>query len=326
MLSRKVINMKLFVGIDVSKHKLDAYYNGNYICVANSTKGLIKLNKLFKKEVLQGNEIALITCEATGGYEKKLVDFMFSNKLPIHTANPLRVRRFAESKGLFAKTDKIDAQVIAEYSEIMKPEADSKLRTAEENSLAEKIKRRDQLIGDKTREGLRLDKELSPETKKSIKSHIKWLDKEIGKIEEAIKNIQKNELINKKFELLTSIPAIGKITAMTLIAYLPELGKYDKKKLAALVGLAPFARESGKYKGMRFIRAGRGILRKALYMAALSAVRHYKEMKELYSRLRTKGKAAKLALIAVARKLLHVANSVMQRQSIWKETYPRVTI
>ena len=281
---------------------------------------------MLKTEISNGNEIALITCEATGGYEKKLVDFMFSNQFPIHVANPLKIRRFAESKGLFAKTDKIDAQVIAEYSETMKPEADSKLKTAEESSLAEKIKRRDQLIGDKVREGLRLDKELSPGTKQSIKSHIKWLEKEIGKIEEAIKNIQKNELINKKLELLTSVPSIGKVTALTLIAYLPELGKYNKKKLAALVGLAPFARESGKYKGRRFIRAGRSILRKALYMAALSAVRHYKEMKELYLRLRIKGKAAKLALIAVARKLLHVANSVMQRQSVWNETYSSVTI
>jgi transposase len=316
--------MKLFLGIDVSKDNLDIHYDGNNVCFKNSLKGLIKLNKLLNKEKTKGNEIALITCEATGGYEKKLVDFMFANQLPIHKANPYKIRSFAEAKGLLAKTDKLDSYIIAEYGKTMLVQADEQKKNAEEELLAELVKRREQLKTDISRETSRLDKELSPVTKKSIKSHLKWLEKEIVKIKKEISGTHKNAVIEKKLQLLTSVPSIGDVTANVLIAFLPELGKYSHKQLTALAGLAPFARESGKFKGKRFIRSGREILRRALYMASLSAIKHYKEMKDFYLRLLSKGKFKKLALIAVARKILLVANSVMRRQTVWKQNFSDV--
>jgi len=313
--------MKLFIGVDVSKEVLDIHYNGNTVNVTNNQKGLTRLHTLLKKEVIKGNEIAMIVCEATGGYENKLVEFMMLNQLPIHRAHANKIRAYAKYLGKLAKTDKIDAYIIASYAQNADIEAD-KPRMEEEKILAGLLKRREQLKADKARELNRLDKDLSGTVIKSAKSHIKWLEKEIANIDKEIKKTLENKELNAKMELLKSIPSIGDVTASILIAFLPELGKSDEKRLAALIGVAPFAKESGKYKGTRRIMGGRDIVRKALYMAALSSVRHYKEMREFYLRLTGKGKKCKVALIAVVRKLIKVLSSVMDRQTPWQEVCP----
>lgn len=310
--------MKLFIGIDVSKNKLDVYFNGIDVTVSNNQKGLNKIHLLLKKEIKKGNKIALIICEPTGGYEAKMVKFMIAINMPVHVAHANKIRSFAKAKGFLAKTDCIDARVIAQYGEALKPQADKQLQTIEEELLAELLKRKDQLLTDKIRESNRLDKEHASVVIKSAKLHIKWLEKEITKIENEIQGLRKNEKINAKIELLKSVPAVGDVVASSLVAFLPELGLQDDKKIVALVGLAPYNKDSGKYRGKRFIQGGRANVRKALYMSAVSSVRHYKEMKEFYLRLRSKGKPAKVALIAVERKLLIVLNSVMKRKTIWE--------
>ncbi len=316
--------MKLFIGVDVSKNTLDICCNGKAVCVPNNTQGLNKFYSLLKQEIKAGNEVALVVCEPTGGYETKLVEFIVGKNMPMCVAHANKVRNFAKSKGLLAKTDKIDACLLAEYGEVTKAQPTAKLPSAENKMLAELLKRREQLKTDKTRETVRLDKNLRLEIKNSIRSHIKWLEKEIRVIEDEIKTLQKeHESINTKVELLKSVPSVGNITACSLVAFLPELGSStEAKKITSLVGLVPFVKDSGTYKGRRFIQGGRANLRKIIYMAALSSIRHYKEMREFYLRLRNKGKTAKVALIAVARKLLTVLNSVMWRQTLWQETCP----
>jgi transposase len=320
MILKWVEIMKLFIGVDVSKSALDVHLNNKTFVVANDPKGLKKFVSLLKKEKVS-NEDILVVCEPTGGYESKLVKLMHAINIPVHVAHANKVRNFAKSKGLLAKTDRLDAYVLSQYGEIMQPGADEVLRTIEEESLRELLKRRDQLKADKIRENNRLDKELSPITKKSIKSHIKWLESEIDEIEQEIKKLTKVEAIKEKIDLLTSIPSIGELTACQIIAHLPELGKINDKKVAAIAGLAPFNKDSGKYRGKRSTIGGRADLRKALYMSALVATRFYGEMRDFYCRLISKGKPAKLALIAVARKLLIVVNRVLERKTAWTKIY-----
>lgn len=317
MVSNKVIIMKLFVGIDVSKNTLDVYWNGNEINVLNHKKGFRKLSLLFCKERKKGNEISLVICEATGGYEAQLAKFMLASNIPMHIAHANKIRSFAKSTGLLAKTDRIDARLIAQYGELMRLEANQRPRAPEEELLGELLKRRDQLLADKIRESNRLDKPQSPELTKSRKAHVKWLETEIDNIENEIKKLKENKELNEKIELLKSVPAVGDVTANSLVAFLPELGAQDDKQIVALVGLAPFNKDSGKYRGKRCIQGGRAQVRKVLYMAALSATRYYKEMRIFYLSLRARGKMPKVALIAVARKLLLVLNSVMKRETKW---------
>jgi transposase len=315
--------MKLFIGVDVGKYTLDVCCNNKIFQVSNDQLGLEKFYLLLQEEIKNGNEIALVICEATGGYEVKLVKFVKEHNLPVLIEHANKVRNYAKSKGLLAKTDKIDARLLSEYAEIMKVKPTMLMRSDNEEKLVGLVKRREQLKIDRTKEMVRLDKELDKSVKKSIKNHIKWLEKEVSTIEELIKEIrEKDKDISIKVELLTSIPTIGDITAYYLIAFLPELGSTNEaKKMAALAGIAPYVRDSGKYQGKRFIHGGRAALRSALYMAALSGITHYKDLKEFYYRLRNKGKPAKIALIAVARKLLTVLNSVMYRRTPWVKEY-----
>jgi transposase len=323
MLTKRGIIMKLFVGVDVGKYTLDVCYNNNVIQLVNDKYGLRKFHSMIRKEIKKDNEVALILCEATGGYEVNLVKFAKEHNLPIRVEHANKVRNYAKSKGLLAKTDKIDARLLSEYAETMKIEPSIHIRSAKEEELCGLVKRREQLITDKVREMVRLDKELNNSIRNSIKAHIKWLEKEMKCLTEAIKKLQEEDTaIDTKVKLLTSIPAIGEITAYSLIAFLPELGHTtEAKRMSALAGLAPYAKDSGKYKGKRFIQGGRSALRRCLYMSALSATIHYKEMKEFYHRLKSKGKPTKVALIAVARKLLSVLNSVMSRYTPWVKEY-----
>ncbi len=192
---------------------------------------------------------------------------------PIHLANAKKIRHFAKCKGYLAKTDKIDAKLIQEYGETMKVQGDEPLLSDEQEQLGRLLKRRAQLLKDQQRDKNHLEHCSDAAIKRSLKAHIRWLDKEIATIEKTIGKQPKTEAIQKTQTLLTSVSGVGSLTASHIIAFLPELGRCDHKSLAALVGVAPFNHDSGKHKGERFIQGGRALLRRVLYMAALSAAR-----------------------------------------------------
>lgn len=310
--------MKHYVGIDVSKSKLDIYLNGKNFSVENNLAGLSILIEKLNEQISQGHEIGLVLCEASGGYEKLLVDRMRAENFPVHLAHANKIRSFAKTKGLLAKTDKIDAELISEYGRVMNLKADIKLLSESAEILGELLKRREQLIDHRQADKNRLDKERLPFVIQSIKSHIKWLEKEIEQIDKQIEDVQIQEEFKQQIELLISVPGIGKLTASYLVSFLPELGKFNHKQIAALVGIAPFNRDSGTLRGKRFIQGGRAIVRRILFMAALASIRCYhSDLRTFYQQLRARGKAGKIAIVAVMRKLLIVLNSIVSRQTPW---------
>jgi transposase len=312
--------MKHYVGVDVSKKKLDIFLNGKDIFVENNSSGLAilisKLNELIK----DGSEIGLVLCEASGGYERLLIETLYTEGFPVHMAHANKIRAFAKAKGLLAKTDKIDAHVISEYGRVLLPMPDKKLLSASAEILGELLKRREQLLDQRQGEKNRLDKERLPAVIESIKSHIKWLDDEIKRIDKQIEEQQCQEDFKEQIDLLASVPGIGRLTASYLISFLPELGKVNHKQIAALVGVAPFNRDSGTLRGKRFILGGRAVIRKILYMATLASIRcRYGDMRVFYQHLKNKGKPGKVAVVATMRKLLLVLNSIMCRQTPWQQ-------
>ena len=312
--------MKYYIGIDVSKASLDVDYCGEARAYDNEhmqIKDLIADLKSLQND----KKLALVICEATGGYEQKIVRACHESQIPIHVAHPNKVKYFAKSKGILAKTDTIDAKILSDYGRLLQPTADSLLLTEDTEKIRELLKRREQLQADKKREKNRLDKSLSNNISDSINNHIDWLEKQINEIEQKLSSLETVDDIKKSHQLLTSIPAIGNISAYYLLSYLPEIGHLSNKALAALVGVAPYNKDSGKTQGKRFIQGGRSNLRQVLYMSALTAIRWNADLKAFYLRLREGGKATKVAIIAVIRKLISIANSVMRRQVEWQEIY-----
>lgn len=305
--------MESYIGVDVGKHQLEIYHQGHTFSVPNTKIGIQK----FIQHLDLSEDSVKVAFEATGGYERLLKASLQKKGGLYCTLHPNKVRAFAKAKGLLAKTDKIDAQLIAHYADIMKIEQD----LPETNqALKELLKRRQQLIEDKNRESHRLDKEYSHTIKRSIEKHIAWLAKEIKAIEEKLKESHANQ--HNQIALLTSIPGIGELTACYLLAYMPEIKTGNQGQLAALTGIAPMNRDSGSYRGKRFIQGGRSPLRRALYLAAVPSVRFNHDLKRFYERLRNKGKPANLALVAVMRKLLLMAAAVLKRQTPWQAIAP----
>ncbi len=314
--------MSHYIGIDVSKARLDVDWMSESKTYANDLKAIKKLTGQLLK--LRGkNILSLVVCEATGGYERKLVNACHQAKIPIHLAHANKVRYFAKSQGLLAKTDKIDAHVLSDYGRLLQPKADLVLLNKETEEMAELLKRREQLQADRKREGNRLDKITNKKIKHSIDDHIKWLDKNIKAIEDELHLLRKTEGISSDCDLLTSIPGVGNLTAYYLLASLPEIGKLSHKALAALVGVAPYNHDSGANQGKRFIQGGRSRLRQVLYMSAITTIRCNPDLKVFYCRLREKGKPVKVALIAVIRKLIAMASSVLKRGTIWQMDFQR---
>lgn len=312
--------MTIYIGIDIGKHELQIHFNGDDQVIKNSTPQIKKFLSSLPKS---SNFICVF--ESTGGYEKILKDLLSSQELPYHMVHANRVRAFAKSLGQQAKTDPIDAKMLVRFAEANKLEGQTIKLTSEQAKIRSLVCRREQLISDKSSEFMRIDKQLDKEIQASIKRHIKWLDKEIDCIEKKLEELTKNEAsIRQAANLLQSIPAIGKFTAYTLISYLPEMTCANRKELAALVGVAPYNRDSGKHKGKRYIFGGRKIVRKALYMAAVSSLRHSKEMQLFYQRLKAKGKPSKVALVAIMNKLIGVIHSVMKRGTPWVQKYQHV--
>jgi transposase len=300
------------IGIDVGKYELVIYWDKKYFNLKNDEKELKSWLKRHKKAL---ETVALIVYEPTGGYERTLQKCLDLNQLPYRRVHANHVRHYAKATGMMAKTDRIDAKMLAEYAVRMaltpRPVKPS------EPVLKALLTRREQLIGMRLQEKNRLDT-CDPSLVKWIEKNIKQLTKQLEEIEDEIKLFEKeHSAVEQLLALYTSIPGIGRVTGLQLIVDLPELIDENDKTLAALVGLAPWNKDSGTKVGRRQTRGGRTRIRGLLYMAALVAARCNPELKKFYMKLKQKGKATKVALIAVAHKLLSIARSVAQRQTPW---------
>lgn len=310
------------VGIDVSKDNLDVKIlpSGEFHHIPNDKKGVKKLVKILTKIFPE-----LIVIEPTGGYEKLAYNTLSQAGLKVALVNPKRVRSFATAINKLAKTDKIDAEVLAKFGELIKPPV-RPIPDKELTALQAKIRRRTDLVIMKTAESNRLAVS-ADEVKQEITEHIKFLNNTIKRIEKEVsKELKEIPEIWKKVQLLQEVPGVGKILAITLILELPELGQLSNKEITALAGLAPITRESGKFKGKKSIYGGRKELRTALYMPVVSAISHNPSIKDFYNRLINKGKLAKVALTACMRKLLVILNSIMKNETKWNPQHNTVTV
>lgn len=306
----------LNIGIDISKDRLDVATTSPSIAlfhVPRDHSGLADLVERLKP--LQADRIAI---EATGGFETVVTAALAAAGLPVVVVNPAQVRAFAQALGKRAKTDPIDAAVIARFAEATKPDL-RPLPDAETEALGDLVARRRQIIAMIGAENQRL-KRAPPRTAKSIKRLLKALEKELTDIDQDIDDsIRRSPNWLDKVELMKSVPGVGDQIARTLIAELPELGTLDRRQIAALVGLAPWTRQSGQWRGKSFIGGGRACVRAALYMGALVAARHNPSLKTFRDRLVAHGKPKLVAIIAVARKLITILNAVVRDNQPWHE-------
>lgn len=304
----------LFVGIDVSKDRLDVALRptGEVFAVARNAAGLAALI-----EKLQPLAPALVALEATGGFETVAAAALAAAGLPLVVVNPAQVRAFAKAIGRHAKTDAIDAAVIAHFADATRP-APRPLPDAATRLLADLVARRRQIIEMIGAERQR-EKRAPRRLKKSIARLLKALERELASVDADIDDAVRGSAVWRETEdLLASVPGIGPTIARTLIAELPELGRLDRKKIAALAGLAPFTRQSGRWRGKSFIGGGRSGVRAALFMGAMVARRHNPVLRAFFERLVAAGKPKMVALIAVARKLLTILNAILRDQKPWQ--------
>lgn len=313
---------KPVVGIDVGKAQLD-------VGRADEKRGRVWANDEAGRAELSDwvveQEASLVVVEASGGYEAAIVSELVSRGVAVALVNPTRVRAFAKAEGVLAKTDKIDAQVIARFGATMKPQARVR-REKSQVELNELVSRRRQLVEMLTAEKNRLQT-ASPDMQTHIARHLVWLQGEIEELEQQISQaIAANPAWAETAKRVDSAPGIGPITAATLVADLPELGQLNRQKIAALVGVAPFNHDSGKHRGKRRIFGGRTSVRSVLYMATLSAVKHNPVIKEFYHHLLDKGKLKKVALTACMRKLLVILNTMVKTGQDWKSPLPSPAI
>ena len=302
------------VGIDVSKDRLDVALrpSGEVFAVERAASGLDSLVSRLKALAPQ-----IVALEATGGFETVVTAALAAAGLPVVVVNPVQVRAFAKAIGQRAKTDPIDAGVIAHFAEATRPEVRT-LPDAETQLLADLVQRRRQIIEMIGAESQR-QKRASHSLKKSIARLLKALQKELTSVDTDIDgSVRGSPAWREKEDLLTSVPGIGKTIARTLIAEMPELGRLNRKEVAALAGLAPFTRQSGTWRGRSFIGGGRTSVRTALFMGAMVAKRYNPVLKAFFDRLVAAGKPKMVALIAVARKLITILNAVLRDQKSWQ--------
>ena len=305
----------LGVGIDVAKATLEVHLlsTGQNHSLPNDSQGHQALRKQ-----LPDPAGCLIVLEATGGFERKLVAFLIDAGYRVAVINPKRARDFARAMGLAAKTDRIDAKVLALFAEKFQP-APVEKTPEKQAEIQQLVARRRQLIDLRTQESNRLDITTAKTAKASIRAILKTLERQINTLESAIQDlVQSDDEWRRKGELVRSIKGLGKVTATTLVADVPELGKLNRQQISSLIGLAPFNRDSGKLKGKRSIGGGRKPVRSVLYMAALAARRTNPVIRAFAQRLKQRGKPFKVILTACMRKLLVIVNAVVKSGQPWK--------
>jgi transposase len=305
----------IFVGIDVSKDRLDVHVrpSAEAFVVARDGKGL---NELVER--LCGLAPYLIAVEATGGYETIVAAALAGANLPLAIVNPAQIRHFALALNQRAKTDPIDAAVIAAFAEATKPEP-RPLPDEAARLLAELVSRRTQIIEMLVAERQRQKRVSTVRVRKSLARHIAALEKELPVIDRDIDTMVRGSPIwRAKEDLMVSFPGVGNTLARTFLAELPELGSLDRRQIASLVGVAPFTRQSGRWKGKSMIGGGRPVARAAAFLAALSAIRCHPDLRVFYRRLLTAGKPKMVALIAVARKILTILNAMLRDGKQWQ--------
>ena len=303
-----------FVGIDVSKDKLDVHVrpSSEVFFVPRNAEGI---DEMIRR--LRPLSPAIIGIEATGGFEQVVAAGLAGAGLPVAVVNPGQVRAFARSLGQRAKSDPIDAAVIAHFIEATKPDV-RPLPDEQTRLLAELVTRRRQIIQMLVAERQREQHPLSRSLKKSLARLIKALEKELNTLDEGIDDaLRDSEVWKESQDLMKSVTGVGDITARTMLAEVPEIGTLDRRQIASLVGVAPFVRQSGRWKGKSFIAGGRANVRAVLYMAALTAARSNPVLRAFYLRLLANGKCKKAALIAVARKLLTILNAIVRDRKPW---------
>jgi transposase len=304
----------VFVGIDVAQDHLDVHLlpAGEAFACPNDPAGIASLVGR-----LQAARPALIVLEATGGYQALVAAELTAADLPVAVVNPRQPRDFARALGLLAKTDAIDARVLALFAEKVQPRCQTP-RSDREQRLKALVTRRHQLVAMRTAE-LNRRTLANSEVRKSIDKVLKLLNRQIEDIEHDIDGtIRHMPQWREKDDLLQSVPGVGPGTSRTLLATLPELGDLNRRQIASLVGLAPFNHDSGKLRGRRAICGGRADVRTALYMASMSAVRYNPALRNFYRRLRAAGKKPKVALTACMRKLLIILNAIIRTQQPWQ--------
>jgi len=306
---------QVYIGIDVSKKQLDvAIRPGNdFFRVANDDLGIAAL-----VQRLVSLQPQLILLEASGGFETLAAASLRQADLPAQIINPRQVRRFADSTGRLAKTDKIDAGVLAHFAQALQPP----LRPwpeAQQQELAALMTRRRQLVEMVVMEKNRLGTAWSPKVRKSLQVHLQALQEQLKELEQDLDDfIRRSPLYLAKDQLLQTVPGVGALTSQSLLAWLPELGTLNRKQIAALVGVAPFNRDSGQMRGRRTVWGGRKQVRPSLYMATIAACRFNPAIQNFYQRLLQAGKRKKVAITACMRKLLTILNAVLKHQQPWR--------
>jgi transposase len=304
-----------FVGIDVSKDRPDVHVcpSGEAFAVLRDGKGLEPLGNTLRKL-----GPALIVLEATGGFEITVAAALASAGLPLAVVNPRQIRDFARATGRLAKTDALDAKVIALFAERIRPEP-RPLADAESQSLAELIARRRQVVDMIGMETDRLHQARNPRVQRMLKATLNTLRAQLAELDRDIDDtIKRSPIWRAADDLPTSVPGVGDVTAHTLIADLPELGQLDRRRVAALVGVAPINRDSGQMRGKRTIAGGRASVRNALYMATLSAIRWNAVISEDHKSLVERGRPKKVALVACMRHLLGILDAIIRTKTPWQ--------
>lgn len=300
-----------YVGVDVSKLSLDFYFQGKVQTVDNKPSGHRSLvNWLKKQKSIQ------VVCEATGGYERRFVQVLIEEKIAVSIIQPGRIRQFAKASGILAKTDAIDAEVITRFAETFQPRA-AVIHQLESLKINELCTYRSQLQEKRVQIQNQLEHVDLSFISKSLHQILRCLDRQIKKLDNQIDVLMKEHPnLQEKFSRMIQIQGVGRQTALTVLAFFPEIGSLSKRQTAALAGLAPYNHDSGLHRGSRSIKGGRRKLRTALYMAALTASRYNPILRTFYQHLIAKGKKPKVALTALMRKLIVVLNATIKNPNL----------
>lgn len=309
----------LFVGVDVSKRQLEVFLpdSRRRLTVENSAEAIVR--DLVAPLKGRKRKRTLVVLEASGGYESTLLKTLAQEGVAAALVNPRRVRDFAKGIGRDAKTDPIDAEVIAKYGQVVRP-APWAAKSAEEEKLKALVTRRSQLLQLIAQEKNRLQQTADAEIQDFIRKSLESLKKQLKEIDARLAGcVQSNTAQARKVEILSSVKGVGAVAISTVLAELPELGQLNREEIAKLVGVAPLNDDSGDRRGQRVVKGGRSHVRRVLYMSALVATRHNARIKEYYQRLLAKGKLKKVALVACLRKLLTILNVLVKNDVLWSD-------